>query len=147
MVRMPSEISAWTPAPTITAPISPPNNECDALDGTPKYQVITFQLIAESMAAKMTDIVIWSGWTKSEPMVLATAVPNKNGPTNSAAAATDSACLGRSDLDAITVATTLALLWKPSRKPNTMAMPNRTRNVAGKFVGLLSIVRPHAQAS
>ncbi len=46
----------------------------------------------------------------SAPIVLATAVPNRNAPRNSATAASDKACLGRMALDDMAVATTFALL-------------------------------------
>ncbi len=103
-------MSALTPAPAITPPINPPNSEWEELDGMPNRQVISFQSIAASVAATITGAVTSVEITRPDPIVFATAVPNRNGPINSAMAATVNACLGCMAREETTVATTLALL-------------------------------------
>lgn len=46
------------PAPTMTAPIRPPNRACEELEGRPSSQVIKFQTIAPINPARMTEAVI-----------------------------------------------------------------------------------------
>ena len=46
------------PAPTMTAPISPPKSACDELEGSPTSHVTRFQMIAPSSPAKTMGAVI-----------------------------------------------------------------------------------------
>ena len=64
------------PAAEIAAPAIEPINACDELEGIPKYQVIKFQAIAESSAARITSEPFSSvnGSTISFEIVLATPV-------------------------------------------------------------------------
>ena len=91
MVTMPSGFKALLPLLTSTAPINPPKSECDELAGIPGHHVISFHKMAASTAAATTETVTAYSSTKSRPIVLATAVPKRNGPINSAAAAISSA--------------------------------------------------------
>src|SRR6185437_201481 len=48
------QVIAAHPPRAIAAPAYPPINACDELEGMPKYQVMRFQAIAPSSAARMT---------------------------------------------------------------------------------------------
>jgi len=75
----------------------------------PNNQVSKFQMMAEPSAANATGMVIASPLTTSFPIVVATATPNKNGPTIFARAVMASAAFGGMAREAMAVATTLAL--------------------------------------
>ena len=69
---IPLETKEETPDFTIAAPINPPIKACEELVGSPKYQVIIFQIEAPSKAAKTIDESIIFILTIPLPMVFAT---------------------------------------------------------------------------
>jgi len=75
----------------------------------------------ESSAASATGMVTASFTTTSLPMVVATATPKRKGATKFDKADIESAIRGDIARELIAVATTLALSWKPFRKPKTKA--------------------------
>jgi hypothetical protein len=93
-----------------------------------------FQRLELTSAAMTTWIVIELGETISFPTVFATATPNKNGPIKLADEAMARAALGLMALDAIIVATTFALSWKPLRKSKVKA---RITRMVIKVAGLI----------
>ena len=51
----PETMMALNPALATAAPPYPPNSACDELVGSPKYQVIRFQVIAPMSPVRMTE--------------------------------------------------------------------------------------------
>lgn len=88
----------------------------DELTGTLKYHAARFQNVAASGAAIATATVIASAESTSEPTVRATATPITKGPARVPAAASSRAPRALRAREAIMVATTLALSWKPFTK-------------------------------
>src|SRR6476620_10632756 len=74
------------PAPTSTAPISPPNRAWDDDDGIPNSQVSRFHRIAATRPAKIMVGVTKASLTMPAEMVLATSVDRKAPSTLSTAA-------------------------------------------------------------
>ena len=75
----PAHTTATAPALVTPAPINPPINACELLDGMPPHQVIRFQPIAPISAPKITRASITSAATMPVPTVCATCRPkNKN---------------------------------------------------------------------
>ena len=109
------------PAPTRTAPISPPNRACEELDGSPKSQVTRFHRIAPTSPAKIITGVTTASLTIPPEMVLATSVDRK-APTTFRTAAISTAVRGRRAPVATEVAIALALSWKPLVKSKTSAV-------------------------
>ncbi len=105
----PSIWMAENPNPINAAPTKPPIRAWDELEGMPNHQVIMFQMIAESKAAIAVGTVTASSLTTSVPMVVATATPNRNGPMKFVSADMERAVRGDMALEAMVVATTLAL--------------------------------------
>ncbi len=85
-----------------------------------------FHRLAASRAAKTTGMVSAFGGATSFPIVVATATPKRSGPENSETAAIPRAARGVMAREAIMVATTLALSWKPFRKSKVSARMRRT---------------------
>ena len=137
MMNMPFIRMALIPNSISTAPMIPPINACDELDGIPKYHVIMFQRLALIKAAKTTAIVTFTGAATSLPTVLATAKPNIKGPIKFAEAAIINAALGVIPRDEIMVATTLALSWKPFRKSKTNAITTKVISTINEFIELI----------
>lgn len=105
----PSIWIAEIPKPVSAAPTNPPINACEELEGMASHQVIKFHTMAASKAAKAVGTVTASSLTTSVPMVVATATPKRNGPIKLVIADMVKATRGDMALEAITVATTLAL--------------------------------------
>src|SRR6478609_5294417 len=97
-----------TPAPTSTAPISPPNNACDELDGNPNSHVVRFHRIAATSPAKIIVGVTRASFTIPPEIVLATSV-DRNAPATLRIAAINTAVRGRSAPVATDVAIAFAL--------------------------------------
>src|ERR1700754_2299737 len=112
---------ALVPAATQVAPISPPNNACEELDGRPSSQVIRFQRMAPTSPPKITTGVIWVSSTNPLEIVLATST-DRNAPTKLRIPARITATLGRSASVAIEVAIALAVSWKPLVKSKMSAV-------------------------
>src|SRR5947209_5238970 len=69
-----SKCTPCIPAPTHTAPISPPNSACEELEGSPISQVARFHRIAPTSPAKMIAGVASLSLTIPLEMVWATFV-------------------------------------------------------------------------
>src|SRR3954451_15749939 len=98
------------------APIRPPISACDDDDGSPKYHVTRFQVMAPTSAANTTtipDVLSSSDASRMPfPTVLATSV-DTSAPARFATAARASATRGvRARVDTA-VAIALAASWKP----------------------------------
>ena len=88
-----------------------------------------FQVMAASKAAMATGMVTACSATTSFPMVVATATPNRNGPIKLDIAVIANAHLGDMAREAMAVATTLALSWKPFKKSKINAIATKMINV------------------
>ena len=115
MKRTPRQMIISSPCAMTTAPISPPTKAWEELEGRPSHHVRRFQAIAPSNAATMSPAERsrlseekLEGSTMPVPIVLATAVPNRNGPMNSQMVAIVKARTGESAPVTMIVATTLA---------------------------------------
>src|SRR6266496_5846183 len=101
-------------AAAIAAPISPPISACEDDEGSPKYQVTRFHVIAPTKPAK-TITNPWlpcGGAMIPEPTVAATLV-EISAPTTFITAAIASAARGVSALVDTEVAIAFAASWKP----------------------------------
>src|SRR6478672_7036058 len=117
------------PAPISTAPIRPPNNACEELDGRPKSQVSKFDRMAPTSPAKIIVGVTNASLTIPPEIVLATSV-DRNAPATLRIAAINTAVRGRRAPVATEVAIALALSWNPlvKSKNNAVTMTIATRN-------------------
>ena len=117
------------PAPTSTAPISPPNRACEELDGSPNSQVIRFHRMAPTSPAKIIVGVTSASLTMPPEMVLATSV-DRNAPATFSTAAISTATFGCSAPVATEVAIAFALSWKPlvKSKKSAVTMTSVTTN-------------------
>src|SRR6201999_3884088 len=61
LLTIPCHLTAPKPAAAIVEPTTPPTRACDELDGIPRYQVATFQVMPPTRPAKttvsVTDVV------------------------------------------------------------------------------------------
>ncbi len=112
LLKMPSSFSAPKPAATIVAPSRPPISACELEDGSARYHVIRFQVIAPMSAAATTAWVVVASSTRPAPIVLATAVP-ANAPMKLNAVAIRIAWRGCRARVATDVAIAFAVSWKP----------------------------------
>ncbi len=112
---------ASTPDETQAAPIRPPNNACDELDGNPAYQVTRFHMIAPTSPPKMIAGVILASSTMPPEMVLATST-DRNAPTRLRTADSATAVRGLSAPVAMEVAMALAVSWNPLVKSKMRAV-------------------------
>ena len=108
---------ACRPYPAHTAPIKPPISVCEILAGILNHSVNAHHVIAPTNAAITTCAVVAWALTSSAPIVLATAMPSKYGPTPKPSAAKSSACRGPSALEDTIVATIEAEAWTPFKYP------------------------------
>src|SRR6478736_1933982 len=107
-LNRPSPLTAANPWAATTAPTRPPINACEELDGSPKYQVITFHPIAPTSPANTTVVVTASVSTNPFPTVAAT-FSDRKAPTKFKSAAIATAGLGAIARVEMAVATTLAV--------------------------------------
>ena len=119
---MPATSMAADPLATSVAPTTPPIRACDELDGSPRYQVTRFQVIAPISPAKTMLSVIALGSTTPLAIVVATA-SERNAPTTLRRAERPTATRGGSARVAIDVAIALAVSWNPLVKSNASAVP------------------------
>src|SRR5439155_22742983 len=112
MCTTPSHTTPFDPDWTSAAPIRPPINACDELDGRPRHHVRRFHAIAPSSAASTVFSVARPVSMIPLPTVFATAVVTK-APARFATAATKTAARGQSARDAPEVAPALAVSWNP----------------------------------
>src|SRR3569833_1358010 len=115
----------FTPAPTQTAPISPPNSACDELEGRPNSQVSRLQTIAPTSPAKIIQGVTRPSSTIPPEIVLSTSV-DRNAPSRVSAPEIPTATFGGSAPVATEVAIALAVSWKPLVKSNASAVITTT---------------------
>lgn len=109
------------PTDATVAPIRPPMSAWDELEGRPTSQVIRFQRMAPTSAAKMTSGVMPESSTRPLEIVLATSTDMK-APTRLSTADMATAVLGFSAPVEMVVAIALAVSWKPFVKSNTRAV-------------------------
>ena len=121
----PANLTASAPAATQVAPIRPPINACDELEGSPTSQVSRFHTIAPTSPAKITVGVIFVSSTSPLEIVFATWT-ERNAPTRLRTPAMSTAVRGFSAPVAIEVATALAVSWKPLVKSNANAVTMTT---------------------
>jgi hypothetical protein len=118
-----AKITAPVPLPAIAAPINPPTNVCDELDGMPSHHVIRFQIIAAIIAEKIRFRVTILGSITPFPIVFATF----NGKIRKARklhnVARLTADIGDSTFVETTVAMELAESWKPLIKSKSRTTP------------------------
>ena len=105
--RPPPKIASG-PLAANAAPTTPPMSACDELDGSPKYQVTRFHVIAPISPAKMTVVVMSSESTIPPATVAATLIEMK-APTKFRIADSVTAVFGASARVEIDVATALAV--------------------------------------
>ncbi len=103
-----SKCTPFIPAPTQTAPMSPPNSACEELDGRPTSQVARFHRIAPTSPAKMIAGVTSLSLTMPLEIVSATLV-DRNAPARLNTPQMSTATLGRSAPVAIEVAIAFAV--------------------------------------
>ncbi len=99
----PCHFTACEPAAANVAPITPPINACDELDGIPKYQVNKFQVIPPHNPANTTVKSIAPLLTNPLAIVAAT-LNDKNAPTKFNAPDSNTAIRGGNAPVAIDVA-------------------------------------------
>src|SRR3954451_7738159 len=117
----PAPSIAAVPAATSAAPTTPPINACEELDGSPKYQVRRFHVIAPISPAKTIVGVMMSASTIPVATVAATCSDRK-APTKLNSAASATAIRGGMARVEIDVATTFAVSWKPFVKSKASAV-------------------------
>src|SRR5439155_15157919 len=106
------------------APTTPPISACEELDGRPKYQVITFQLIAPISPAKTIAGACSTTFGSMIPFAtVAATLSETNAPTKFRSEAIPTATRGGAARVEIDVATTLAVSWNPFVKSNESAAP------------------------
>src|SRR3954467_5463272 len=130
---------ADAPCAMNAAPTTPPMSACEELEGSPKYHVARFHMIAPIRPAKTIVIVIAPESTIPFAIVAATACEMK-APTKLRIAAMPTAVRGGSARVEIEVATTLAVSWKPFVKSNARAAPTtmtRIRSLSTAASGVL----------
>src|SRR5512146_1904504 len=116
----PRHRTPFSPACASAAPTRPPISACDEDEGRPSHQVIRFQVIAPSNAARSVWFVTWPRSMMPFPTVFAAAVVTK-APARFATAAIRTASRGDSARVETDVATAFAVSWKPFVKSNARA--------------------------
>src|SRR5690242_19827998 len=94
----PLQTAADRPALAIPAPTRPPISACELEEGIPSPQVIRFQTMAPTSAAKITAASTTEGSMIPLPMVLATCRPNTRKAMKLKNAAQNTAYCGRNTL-------------------------------------------------
>jgi hypothetical protein len=122
---MPANLTASAPEATTVAPMRPPINAWDELEGSPSSQVSRFHRIAPTSPAKITVGVIFVSSTRPLEIVFATWTDRK-APKRLRTPARSTAVRGRNAPVAIDVATALAVSWNPLVKSNTKAVTMTT---------------------
>ena len=120
-----ANLIASAPEATQVAPMRPPINACDELEGSPTSQVSRFHTIAPTSPAKITVGVIFVSSTSPLEIVFATST-ERNAPTRLSMPAMSTAVRGLSAPVAIEVATALAVSWNPLVKSKANAVTMTT---------------------
>ena len=93
MCATPCQSTPCSPDWTRAAPMRPPINACEELDGRPNHQVRRFHAIAPNSAARSVWVVARSGLMRPVATLFATAVVT-NAPARFATAAISTAIRG-----------------------------------------------------
>ena len=117
------------PPAAIAEPIIPPISAWLELDGSPKNQVIRFQVIAPTRPAITTSSVITSGSTMPLAIVAATSMETK-APAKLSTAALATAARGLRARVETLVAIELAVSWKPFVKSKKSATATTAQSVS-----------------
>ena len=117
----PETTMASARAATSAEPTTPPMSAWDELEGSPKYQVTRFHVMAPISPANTTVGVMNSALTMPLAMVAATA-SEMNAPTKFRIAAIVTATRGGRARVEIDVATALAVSWNPLVKSKASAV-------------------------
>src|SRR5947209_10891239 len=125
----PAPLTAPAPFATNIAPTTPPINAWDELDGSPKYQVSTFQAIAPTSPAN-TIVVVTAPVSTIPLAIVAATLSEMNAPAKFRIDARPTAIRGLRDRVEIDVATTLAVSWKPFVKSNASAVTTTITRIA-----------------
>src|SRR6185437_9459194 len=136
------EVDGVGSAATQVAPIRPPNNACDELEGRPRYQVIRFHRIAPTSPAKITTGLMRVSSTSPPEIVFATWT-ERNTPTRLRQPAIATATLGLSAPVAIEVAMAFAVSWKPFVKSKINAVRTTTTTIRDSYTAV-PFARPDA---
>src|SRR4051794_14904499 len=123
---------ALAPSAANAAPTTPPISACEELDGSPKYQVARFQMIAPMRPANTIVGVIASAFTMPWATVAATC-SEMNAPTKLRIAAIPTASFGDSARVEMALATTLAVSWKPFVKSKARAAATTMTRIRSLF--------------
>src|SRR5918997_848013 len=118
----PLPYTAEAPSATKAAPTTPPMSAFDDYEGSPKYHVARFQVIAPTSPAKTIAGVTRVASTIPVAIVAATA-SERNAPAKLRTAAMETASLGESARVEIDVATEFAVSWNPFVKSKASAVP------------------------
>src|ERR1700759_3685646 len=121
----PLQTAAERPALAMPAPTSPPISACELDEGMPRPQVIRFQTMAPTSAAKITGASTSEGSMIPVPIVLATCRPNTANAIKLKNAAQSTAYCGRNTRVDTMVAIEFAASCSPLRKSNASATPIR----------------------
>ena len=117
------------PAPAMDAPTTPPIRAWLELDGSPKYQVRRFQVIAPTRPASTMSRVMAS-WSTIPLAIVAATLKEINAPTKLRTAAIATASLGLSAPVDTLVAIEFAVSWKPFVKSKKSATTTTATSVA-----------------
>ena len=113
--------TAPNPWEAITEPTRPPIRAWDELDGSPRYQVTRFHVIAPARPAKTTVVV--TSWVSTKPLpTVAATFREMKAPTKFSSDASAIAGRGGSAREEIALATTFAVSWNPFVKSNARAV-------------------------
>jgi hypothetical protein len=129
---MPPHLTTSNPAAATAEPSTPPINAWLELDGSPKYQVIRFQVIAPTRPASTTSRVIASGTTIPLAIVAATS-SDTNAPAKLRTAELATAVRGDIARVDTLVAIEFALSWKPLVKSKKSATATTAASVSSSI--------------
>src|SRR6476659_6867046 len=118
--QSPAHSTTDQPSAMIADPITPPISAWLELDGSPRYQVTRFQVIAPTSPARMMSSVIPSGSTMPLAIVAAT-LNEMKAPTKLRIAAIKTALRGERARVETLVAIEFAVSWKPFVKSKNSA--------------------------
>ena len=133
---LPFQFTPAQPRPAMVAPMRPPNNACDELDGSPSSQVNRFQTIpptnpASTMSRRSNPPSRTSSgfgvpsefWIFTTALVTVRATSmDRNAPMRFSVPDSATATLGRSAPVATDVAIAFAVSWNPLVKSNASAV-------------------------
>ena len=139
----PVQTAAEIPAFAMPAPTSPPISACELDEGIPSAQVIRFQTMAPTSAAKITVASTTLGSMMPVPIVLATWSPNNRKAMKLKKAAQSTAYCGRSTRVDTIVAIELAASCNPLRKSNSSATAIRKTRTGRPSVASTVMALPY----